>query len=115
VATPRAGRIVGTLAACIALLGMAFGVGFGLAHRRAAPTPGDRVFEAMVAAPMTAVEAEAAPPVATVAPLAAARPRRPRPVAIVAPPVKPPAIEPAKATVAALPREAMPPPFAVMR
>ncbi len=88
---------------------MAFGVGFGLAHRRAAPTPGDRVFEAIVAAPMTAMEAEAAPPIAAVAPLAAARPRRPRPVAIVTTAL------PAKATVAALPREAMPPPFAVMR
>jgi hypothetical protein len=89
----------------------AFGAGLALSRDRGALAREDRVFEAMVAAPIIAIEAEPAPAIAAAAPAASPRARQPRsPVSSV---TTPPAVAAPK-VVAALPREAMPPPFAVV-
>ena len=88
--------------------------GLLLSRGRVALARQDRVFEAMVAAPIISVEAEPAPPFAVVAPVATPPARRPRSVAVPAPPAKTPPVVATPRAVAALPREAMPPPFVVM-
>jgi hypothetical protein len=104
--------------ASLAAVLTALGVGLVLSRGHAPLTRDDRVFEAMVAAPIISIEAEAEaaadPAIVVVAPPRLPRARRPRPAAAPAAVVKaaPPVAAPR--VVAALPREAMPPPFVVV-
>ena len=103
-----------TIGAGAAIVRGALGVGLVLSRGRASMVHQDRVFEAMVAAPIIAIEAEAAPLAVVVAPAAPHRPRRPRPTAVATLPAKAPPVVATPRVVAALPNEAMPPPFAVV-
>jgi hypothetical protein len=116
-ASPRRRGITWALGA-FALAGIvlaALGAGRALWRDRGASAHGDRVFEAMVAAPIIAIEAEPAPTIAAaVAPVVAPRARRPRALAAPVSVVKTPPAVAAPRVAAALPKEAMPPPFAVV-
>jgi hypothetical protein len=112
-ASPWRRRVIGV--AALAGIGLAaLGPALWLSRVNGARAHRDPVFEAMVAAPIIAIEAEPAPAIAAVAPVALPRARRPRPTAAPVSSVTTPPVVAAPKVVAALPREAMPPPFAVV-